>query len=700
MKKILFLILALVAMATTAMAQSDATWSVKLIKAGDQKLNVIKVVKEDLGIGLNEAKNLVESAPCMLLENVEEEQAEALAKKLRNLGATVTLLHNGIEVTLDDNDGSLWSVRLDEVGSQKLEVVKAVKEETGLGLKEAKDLVDSAPCIVLENVVQERAEAFAQKLRAIGATVTVQIAINATNFPDANFRNYLLAQSYGEDAILTDEEIAAVKEMDVNNKNIANLKGIEFFTELTHLNCSSNSLTSLNVANLTKLRELDCHQNKLKSLDVSKSTKLVYIRCEDNQLTSLDVSNNTALDWLWCTANQLTSLDVSANTALTKLTCHSNPLTSLDVSKNTALEELACGWNQLTSLDLSKNTALTYLECGNNQLTSLDLSNNTALDALWCFNTQLTSLDLSKNTALRILHCFNNQLTSLDVPKSTKLVYIRCYNNQLTSLDVSNNTALLYLHCYNNQLTSLDVSKNTNLRVLFCDGNQIKGDKMQALVNSLPTVEGEEKGQFSVINTKYENEKNVITKSQVAIAKGKNWKVYDNNGGSAVEYDGVDDDAAADTYVISFTQKVTDLSTFGPQAEMAIPYLPLLGIVDQEQRDGLTVFKSKPGGKELMVYDPSAKTITVCDGVTSADNISYEISPEIHQLIKIMNKNVDPFEGYNRLLIKFEVGATGIGGVEADGLDKAAWYTLDGKKLGGEPTRKGVYIYKGRKVVK
>ena len=164
--------LALFAIATTAMAEGDATWSVRLDKAGDQKLNVIKVVKEDLGLGLKEAKDLVESAPCMLLENVEEELAKAFAKKLHSLGATVTLLHNGIEVALDD-DGSLWSVWLDEVGSQKLEVVKVVKEDLGLGLKEAKDLVDSAPCMLLENVEKERAEALAQKLRDLGATVTL-----------------------------------------------------------------------------------------------------------------------------------------------------------------------------------------------------------------------------------------------------------------------------------------------------------------------------------------------------------------------------------------------------------------------------------------------------------------------------------------------------------------------------------------------
>jgi hypothetical protein len=96
-------------------------------------------------------------------------------------------------------------------------------------------------------------------------------------------------------------------------------------------------------------------------------------------------------------------------------------------------------------------------------------------------------------------------------------------------------TALTDLYCDGNQLTSLDVSKNTALQLLGCFGNQIKGEQMQALVNSLPTVT---EGDFWVIDTKSSYEQNVCTKDQVAIAKGKGWTVYDYNGGSRQEYAG------------------------------------------------------------------------------------------------------------------------------------------------------------------
>ena len=313
----------------------------------------------------------------------------------------------------------------------------------------------------------------------VSATCTVTVhgppvaEINATNFPDANFRNYLLSQSYGEDGELTEDEIKSIISIKVVEKEIASLKGIEFFTALRTLYCENNQLTSLDVSKNTALNDLQCQNNQLTSLDVSKNTALISLDCYNNQLTTLDVTKNTALTSLSCYTNRLTSLDVSKNTALTKLHCHNNQLTSLDVSKNTALKTLYCHNNQLTSLDVSKNTALTTLYCYNNQLTSLDVSKNTALISLDCYNNQLTTHDVTKNTALTSLSCYTNQLTSLDVSKNTALISLDCYNNQLTTLDVTKNTALKRLVCYANQLTSLDVSKNTALTYLWCQSNQL-----------------------------------------------------------------------------------------------------------------------------------------------------------------------------------------------------------------------------------
>ena len=261
------------------------------------------------------------------------------------------------------------------------------------------------------------------------AVQSAGVAIDNTNFPDANFCSFV-ASSFDEDNdnYLSDTEINAAENINCADKGISDLTGISHFTALKSLKCYGNQLTTL---------------------DVSKNTALTYLACDYNQLTSLDVSKNVALTYLACRSNQLTALDVSKNTALTYLACRSNQLTSLDVSKNMALTSLNCYENQLTALDVSKNTALTYLDCDYNQL---------------------TSLDVSKNVALTYLACRSNQLTALDVSKNTALTYLACRSNQLTSLDVSKNTALTRLDCDDNQLTSLDLS-NTNMDDLDCDDN-------------------------------------------------------------------------------------------------------------------------------------------------------------------------------------------------------------------------------------
>jgi large subunit ribosomal protein L7/L12 len=67
-----------------------------------------------------------------------------------------------------------FTVTLTQVGDSKINVIKAVREITGLGLKEAKDLVDASPKAVKENVNKEEADSIAQKLKDAGATAEIK----------------------------------------------------------------------------------------------------------------------------------------------------------------------------------------------------------------------------------------------------------------------------------------------------------------------------------------------------------------------------------------------------------------------------------------------------------------------------------------------------------------------------------------------
>ena len=66
-----------------------------------------------------------------------------------------------------------FSVELTSAGGQKIQVIKALREVTSLGLKEAKDLADAAPKMVKEGIVKEDAEEMKKKLEEAGATVTI-----------------------------------------------------------------------------------------------------------------------------------------------------------------------------------------------------------------------------------------------------------------------------------------------------------------------------------------------------------------------------------------------------------------------------------------------------------------------------------------------------------------------------------------------
>lgn len=67
-----------------------------------------------------------------------------------------------------------FDVVLKDVGAQKIKVIKTVREVTGLGLKEAKDLVDGAPNTVKENVSKDEATALEAKFKEVGATIEIK----------------------------------------------------------------------------------------------------------------------------------------------------------------------------------------------------------------------------------------------------------------------------------------------------------------------------------------------------------------------------------------------------------------------------------------------------------------------------------------------------------------------------------------------
>ncbi len=80
----------------------------------------------------------------------------------------------GAEAPPAEEEKTEWTVVLKDVGANKINVIKAVREVTTLGLKEAKDMVESAPANVKEGIAKAEAEAVVKKLQEAGATTELQ----------------------------------------------------------------------------------------------------------------------------------------------------------------------------------------------------------------------------------------------------------------------------------------------------------------------------------------------------------------------------------------------------------------------------------------------------------------------------------------------------------------------------------------------
>ncbi|MEG2326517.1 50S ribosomal protein L7/L12 [Enterococcus sp. 22-H-5-01] len=120
-------------------------------------LNIENIVEELKGATILELNDLVKA--------IEEEFGVTAAAPVAAAGAAAGPAAE---------EQTEFTVELTAVGDQKVKVIKAVREATGLGLKEAKAVVDGAPAPVKEDVSKEDAEALKAALEEVGATVTVK----------------------------------------------------------------------------------------------------------------------------------------------------------------------------------------------------------------------------------------------------------------------------------------------------------------------------------------------------------------------------------------------------------------------------------------------------------------------------------------------------------------------------------------------
>ncbi len=121
---------------------------------------------------MNKFDDLISKIESLTLSEMAE-LVKALEEKF-GISAAAPVASGGGAAAAPAEEKTAFTVILKASGDQKLSVIKAVREVTTLGLKEAKDLVEGAPKTVKENIKKEEAEEIKKKLEAAGAKVEIQ----------------------------------------------------------------------------------------------------------------------------------------------------------------------------------------------------------------------------------------------------------------------------------------------------------------------------------------------------------------------------------------------------------------------------------------------------------------------------------------------------------------------------------------------
>ena len=420
--------------------------------------------------------------------------------------------------------------------------------------------------------------------------------INSTYFPDANFRKCLL--ELFPKGYLTQADIDATTSLDVKKKSISTLAGIKYFTALTNLNCSDNSLSALYLDSCPNLTTLDCSYNQLTSLILDYNKKLKYLYCQDNKLTTLDLSKNTSLSVLYCYFNNINGSGAEA--FVNKLPHRSSSGTIRFFVENALVNGVSKLDNNLLLREQvqaanEKNWYLTY--------TSVSTANPwyEYIGELLVNETNFPDQQFRDWVVNNADTNGNGYLSQSEL----RVISISVNSKNIASLQgIEYFTSLRALYCENNKLTTLDLSKNTDLSTLYCYNNKITDDGAQNFVDKLPIKEnGNIRFKYGV------NDVNSLTVEQAQTVKDKKWDLRWLKDGYWVPFYGHSD---------------YPIAVCGVQ-------------VTSDNRDGIT----GEGITGTITYDPEANVLTLDNAtITAATANAIRVEADLPGLnIKLVGEN-------------------------------------------------------------
>lgn len=329
----------------------------------------------------------------------------------------------------------------------------------------------------------------------IAFSLLISTLVNAQNFnvPDPNFEQYLIDVGVDSTSPLNELDgqvnlsiaVTGRKVLDIVNKNISDLTGIERFQSLRELKCSLNNLTSIDLSSNTDLEILLMNGNQLINLDLRAQSKLETLWCQDNNLTSLLLPINSSLNDLQCPVNELTELDLSTSTVLTRFLANTNNFTSLDFNDCINIKDIDVNFcPNFNSISLENCTKLEQVGLRECAFTELNFMNNNALKSVDVQFNDLVSLNL-KNIQLLLFGSFiflngNPNLTCIEVsdPKFSNANWIKdpqavfsenCTPNTVSIPDPNFEQALINQNIDSDSIINGQVSESDIIAIEFLD---------------------------------------------------------------------------------------------------------------------------------------------------------------------------------------------------------------------------------------
>lgn len=343
---------------------------------------------------------------------------------------------------------------------------------------------------------------------------------------DANFEQVLVDLEIDDvvDGFVLNDSIVKVKSLDVSNKNINSLIGINYFKKLRILNCSFNELDKLDLSKLERLDSLNCKFSSINDIKLFNSLEsnegLIKMNISNNYIYDLDFESLGLLEVIDASSNGFLDVDLSENLNLKELNFSDNSLESMnmkngmnslitgayfDITSNS--EDFICVWvdslEYSTEKWINKDINVVYSESQCGELTDFvdpvfegmyddfndgkvltsDVSIVEKIERIYHYDEEEND-NISDFTGLVDFSSLNEMtikgkrakiIDFSDNDYLQKLLIMDC--DSLLSIDISGLTNLKELSILNNsKLTAIDISNNKDLVSIVITGNSLLED--------------------------------------------------------------------------------------------------------------------------------------------------------------------------------------------------------------------------------